>query len=748
MISIIECDTFDEYKKVMSNISFFSNTYPMLSGIVLTKLLETLEVQKIEYNLKKFNKNNYEISNIKDICLLHNLKITNNENVILTFGENEKYEWCSYLHAFLTRTKLYIFKNELEIKKFIKKSELKYITIIAEDKLITTKLISSIYNIQENKCKGEKIYSSFLTARDIFGLISIIIRNDLYKKNPISNALTVNRLEHNEKEIIKSKQIEIFPDKKSNIETLKNVLVNKNRNLFTAIGHGRDDIFWLYDNGAICGKTCYSNENLKENNKEKPSCYYTGKCFKKDIKILNAYNISSRHIFMNSCYGSKVEEGLFSNNFNLVYSFLDGHSVSYFGSSFMVEGEACMNYYYVAQIMSGVSIGLAATNVSRFYSNYKLGYEFAYFLIGDPTNKINTVYSILIFDIKLNDNKEYHQIYNIPKDCFLFSIKFKEKDIYQKFKEYKYSLEIISKKNPELYFIFRISDNIVFLDIFSSTIIKSDAIEVKIKKNIEIKLDIIRNFEAILGIGIYPNSKFKSLLIQTKENSLRISKDNKCWMWNIKKMKKMYIKKNDYKEKIFELSEIVLKYLLEQVHNKGYTWDDKCLSNGLVYNQLKIVTDKFCENCGKEIYLMDYQHKFYKELNRYYNCCSACGITKDIPYKFEKIDILIEGASTVYQGECIKQKIKIRNTYDSYLCGFVGMRIASGKENNISYIDDDIEKITLNNNELYEKEITIYFPIDVQPHNYWMYVNIILNGEILVLKKDIWVKSKIPKLQY
>lgn len=737
MNTIIVCKSLEEYKAAIENYDI-NNFYPILDGVSTNKLYDVLKIQNIKYSINKFNNELKSKSDITNLCT--DLNTGNKDNVILVFGNNDAYIWTAYYQAKLTNSYIYILKDEKELINYIKCTKFKFVTIISEHKLLTVKLISSISEIQLNRLRRKEFYVGYLTARDIYGLTSLIIKNHIYNKDNLYKALTINRLDYNTKKILSSENVDVYPVNMTDVKFIEDDLKTKNRSFLTMIGHGRDDIYWL-NNGAICGQSCYYDNSNESLTKGKPSCFYTGKCFKRDMTVFHAYDIASRNVFVNACYSSKIEEGLFSDNFNLVFAFLDGHAVSYLGSSFMVNGAEYMNYYYIAQAMSGIELGNISLNISKIYLDYGLGHPLSYFLIGDPTSKVKEGIAKIELDIIKDTNNEYHTYYDISKDTYLISLKFDDIDANKKFLTNEYKLEVKSN-NKNLYAVFRKTDKNVFLDIFSSTIISKGSLEVNFVKYYAIDKLAIRNFESMVGIGICPSSKFKSVLTETKDVAANMSKTNITQISDIRKMNNFYKKIDKLNNRILSLSETILNYLVEQVHTKGYTWDDQCLSNGLQYKKYKNINTEKCINCNRELYEIDYQHEFYTELYRKYYCCSACGITKDVPHDFKGVNIQVKGNSIVLAGDSIEQKLIIKNTTNNILCGFGGMSIASGKDENITYENGyTVEKIILNNDESIEITSKINFPKECIPHNYWLYSNIILNGEVWIIKKDIWVVS-------
>lgn len=732
---IIECKNLEEYKVAIENYGI-NNYYPVISGISTNKLYDVLKSQNIEYSVKEFNNELKSKFDINNLC--NDLNKGNKNNVIFVFGDKEDYIWAAYYQAKLTNSYIYILKNESELINRIKCTKFKFVTVISEHKLITVKLISLISEIQMNRLNNKEFYVGFLTARDIYGLTGLIIKNHIYNEDNLYKALTINRLDYNNKEILSSENVDVYPVSMTDVKFIEDDLKAKNRSFLTMIGHGRDDIYWL-NNGAICGQACYYNRSNENSNKGKPSCFYTGKCFKRGMKVFHAYDVASRNVFVNSCYSSKIEEGLFSDNFNLVFAFLDGYSVSYLGSSFMVNGKEYMNYYYIAQAMSGIELGVISSNISKIYLDYGLGHPLSYFLIGDPRSKIKENIAKVEIDISKNQNNEYHVYYDIDKDVYLISLKFDNKDVNKKFLSNEYKLEIKSN-NKDLYAVFRETEENVFLDIFSSTIISQGSLEVNFTKYYAIDKLAIRNFESMLGIGICPSSKFKAILTETKDVAINMAKTNITQISDLRKMNNFYKKIDKLNNRVLSLSETMVNYLVEQVHTKGYTWDDQCLSNGLQYKKYKNNNTDRCINCNRELYEIDYQHEFYKELYRKYYCCSACGITKDVPNNIKGVDIEVKGNSVVCAGDSIEQTLIIKNNTNNVLYGFAGMSIASGKDENITYEDGyTVEKVLLNNDESIEITSKINFPKESIPHNYWLYSNIILNGEVWVIKKDIWI---------
>ncbi|GAA0772411.1 hypothetical protein GCM10008908_18620 [Clostridium subterminale] len=745
MINIIKCEEFEQF---ILSIQSFDNKhckdiYPTLNGEEYNKFLSTLRLEKIEYKVEEFNKNKFSNNTpeLEDICEEHNSVCNKNKNIIIAFKNQYMYSWIAVYHAKLTGDKICLLEDISDLTSYIDKSKYEYITIVSECKSLKIKEISKIQSLQINR--RYKFHFGSLTARNTCSLINLIVKNDIFKKRTLEPCVIIDRLDHKGENITFEGPMKIFPYSKSETGDLRNELTQNPTNLLSIIGHGRDHIFWLTNNGGICGRSLCKKEELDGKFLAKPCCAYTGNCFKHGIELLRAHDVLARHIFVNSCFSLKVEEGLFNDNYNLVYSFLDGHVVSYLGTSFMVAGHECLNYYYAAQILSGISLGDAVSNICRCYYNSRLGHEMSYFLIGDPTNKIYSEKKIKYIDYKIDGLKfkdEYYSSYEICEDTYLIRIKFSDNDVAEKFLNLEYRLQIKCTNNKELYGAFKQEDEHTILEIFSKTIIKKGTLNILFKYDECIRLSTIRKFDYILGVGLYPNSKFKAYLSESKDSALKIAKTYKYKLNELSSTKNLYDKVDKINNRISTLSEMVLKYLVTIMHNKGYSWDDQCLENGLSYKNYENNENDTCPNCGRKLYILNYEHEFYSEMKRKHYCCSTCGIIKDFPSENEGIEIYFEGSNYVKIGEKSEQTIKIINHRNEFMSGYAGTAVSSGLEINIKYEkDDEVQKVGIHKGEEAEVKTSICIPNEILPHTYWLYGIIILNGEIWCIQKDLWV---------
>lgn len=735
-VNICTCKNFDELKRYLSSCRNICNC--MLDDDRNNNAFSILEKQNFHINYIKYNSKE-NIIELLQLCQRHNSSIIveNNDDVIIGFG-NEKYKWLALYLSIKMKKKLILVNSDLDVLEWLKYNKCSYVTLVAEHKDIKIRMISEINKIQYiRRKKGEIIYFGYITARDEWSLLWLILKNTVYSMNENKKYITVDRLEHNAETIISSNNVEVVPYKMSDLRIIHDKLIDNNVDLLTMIGHGRDDVFWL-NNGAVCGRCNNKKIGPYKDEKNLPSCYYTGRCFKNmDTELIFANEIAARNVFLNACYSSKIEQGLFVDDFNIVFSFLDGYAASYLGSSFIVDGQSIMNYYYIAQLLSGIKLGQASYNVSNFYLDYKLGHDLAFFLVGNPSFYLENF--VKSYECKFDENLDCNE-YCIENQIYLITVIFQNNKIAQDVIGLKKKIKIIFSNNRDIYFIFRINNKKTYLDIFSKTIIKPGILKISFDELAYINPKTAQNFEAILGIGIYPTSKFKNILLETKELANKIAKEKKYQLYNLKKISALYKRIDKYNEKILSLSQNVLQFLVEYTHNKGFTWNDQCLANGLNFKSYKSAKREKCSNCGRNLYVLKYSHDLFSNLESEFFCCSACGIVKDSPSNTKDILVYNKGESTVMQGDKVKQVLCIENNTDDYMCGYAGMAIAWGKCDLFTY-DKKLhtEKIELYPGEKKEYTLIITAMQETMPHNYWLYSNIILNGLVWTIKKDLWV---------
>ena len=633
---------------------------------------------------------------------------------------------------------LILLNTDSEVLGWIKNNHYTSVVFLSGHKNIKIQFTSKINAIQNYyKKNGKDFYFGFITARDEWSMLWLIMKNIVYIDNEIERYITVDRLDHNAKVIYGNEYLKIIPYNMSDLNTIKEEVMDNCADLLSAIGHGRDDIFWLKD-GAICGKCNNKNIGSFYGKKNVPSCFYTNKCFKsKDTGLVYANQIAARNIFANACYSSKVEEGLFADDFNIVFSYIDGHAASYLGSSFMIAGQRVMNYYYIAQMLSGINIGNVAYNVSSFYLNYHLGHELAFFLIGDPNYSIKKC--LQPYRDVLVENKNNNE-YIIENQTNLVTITFPNLDTAKQIIEINKRINISFSNNKNFYFAFRMDNEKAYLDIFGKIQLKPGVLAISTEDFPYINLKTIKNFEAILGVGIYPTSKFKSLLIETKELANKIAKEKKYRLCNVKDINVLYKRMENYNEKIITLSKIVLQYVIEHTHNNGFSLNDLYLENGLNFLSSYSEKKEKCPNCGRDLYVLKYNHDLYSCLDSELYNCSACGIVKFIPSDKKEILICTSGEKCIVQGESVNQTVCIQNNTEVYLCGYVGMSVTSGKDDFFTYDKGiNLEKIDLYPGEKMEYSLSISTTKETTPHNYWIYTNVIINGQIWNIKNDLWV---------
>ena len=68
------------------------------------------------------------------------------------------------------------------------------------------------------------------------------------------------------------------------------------------------------------------------------------------------------------------------------------------------------------------------------------------------------------------------------------------------------------------------------------------------------------------------------------------------------------------------------------------------------------------------------------------------------------------------------------------------MSVTSGKDDFFTYDKGiNLEKIDLYPGEKMEYSLSISTTKETTPHNYWIYTNVIINGQIWNIKNDLWV---------
>ena len=583
------------------------------------------------------------------------------------------------------------------------------------------------------------MYFSILTARNIEALLSLIIRNDIFKHNDLRVYKHINRLDHTNKEILKCDNLTIYPFDHATLDNLKKDFIENVNNVVTVIGHGRDDLFWLND-GGICARR-YGDKNHDYDGKSRyPSCAYNNRCFKDDLKRVQAYDISTRHLFIDCCNSAKIEGCVFESDYNILFSFLDGHVVSYLGAPCVVNGQDFLNYYYMAQLLSNIPIGVAAARVNNCYEDCRLGSGTAYYLIGDCTVTLPGGINVIEESIdEFNDNIEHK--FQLKDDVYMFRILINGAGLIDLITSFRYRLTIYSSAGQTLYGVLRNINNKTVIDVFSNSKIKKSDILLKLQKGRELNLEAIGNLENVLTVGFIPDNKFKPFLLETTQSGLKFTKVNRNQLFTFSSASGIHKKLDKLHNRIDKLSEMLIKHLVDMIHEKGFSWDEHCLINGLVPVEMnkreEDIEEHYCPRCHKKLEKMKLEHELYNRFARIYEYCPGCGIIKDFPAEKEDIKVSIVGSSIVKAGDSICQKVIIENNSHKVLYGYGGVAIIKGIENNISY-DKRYEQVTIEPNEKIEITINISFPQKAVTHNYWLRGNAVLNGDIFSIRRDIW----------
>lgn len=742
-IYIQKCEDFDEYSTMVAMLNIKSR-YPLIAEKgVINRLNKSLEMEKIEFYIEDKGKINIDQVNFEDIVVQHNKTVTMHDNVIVAFKNQKKYIWVALHHAKLCDYRLELVKDFEEGFEYISEYKPKFVTFVSEHRYVEVKYITKLQQMQKNfSANSEEFFFSILTARNIESLISLVIRNDIFKCYNLKKFTHIIRLDHLNKEIKEEENLSIYPFSQALMANINKQLREQPNNLTTMIGHGRDDLFWLTD-GGICGRKCDDEQHKYDEQHKLPACAYTDKCFKPNISLIPAYNIFTRHLFMNCCNGAKTEDCVFEHDYNMLFSFLDGHVVSYLGSSFNVDGKEFLNYYYMAQVLSGIPLGIAAGRVNKYYQDCRLGHEAAFYLIGDGTvvlTQSSNIFTIDLDQVNVDDKNNFEYRFELDEDSYLVRLIFSIEDLIRLIYSLRYRITVHSTSGQKLHGVFRRAGKQTILEIFCDGKIKKGEVLINIKSGIEFNLESVGNLQNVQILGVTPDNKFKPFLTETVQSGLKLARVSRNEINILNTVQNnLYSKFDKMHSRMVTLSEMLIKYLLTQAHNKGFAWDEHCTTNGLIYeSSQELELADTCPNCNKSVYIMNYSHDLYKHLRRSYYCCPSCGIIKDSPIGKEDIEIYFEGQSVVQAGKILTQKLVIKNNLEKIIYGFGGMSVIWGEESNIQY-DKLYDKVIILPNEKMEITINISFDKKTFPHNYWLRGNAILNGDILSVKRDIWV---------
>jgi len=673
----------------------------------------------------------------------HNKGVINDQqSIVVAFDNQVEYKLCALYHAKMKRSRLILLKSISDIYEFINRGSYLNYSIFCDSNEISIEVITRLLALQLESSR--EFYFSFLTARNVASLNNLIIKNDIYKKYDITDSVDIVRTDYLQEDVYYDGEVKIIPRKHTTIESLKEAIYEKPVTLTTFIGHGRDELLWLND-GGICGRIhCDINNKTKKANM--PACYYSNDCFWTGLNKVFAYDVLSRHAFINSCYSSKIENSTFGNDYNLCYSFLNGHAASYLGSAFLVKEDESTNFYYQAQVLSGITLGKAAANLNKYYYESRSGHKGTYFLVGDPLTRVEPKREIVHIELedfdKWNVNGTYETRFPIESDTYLIIIRIPIHNFIKDYYNFRNRIMVYSVDKQNLFGVVLQKENYAELHVFSKTVIKKTEILINILQGNELNLEAVNNLSIIKNIDLINDKKFKHDLNELERSSINFSKLNFNKINNLNSAyKNMYKKLDGIQEKVGGLQKQVIDYLIREVDREGFLWDEYLLEAGLVLeNDYKSNADVLCNYCGGKTFSQKYSHSIFKNIERKHTVCFKCGLIKESPANKEEIEVYFEGDSYAKVNNQFTQKIVIKNKTKHMQTGYAGMAFAWGYNNNIE-MDKSSQFVKVKSNEITEITVNFSIPKDIPLHNYWLRGNIALNGDIFSIKKDIRIEN-------
>lgn len=693
----------EDYNKCVEELN--CEYYPVLSenGNIQSNINELLE---------EINSNN----------LLNKNKLNFITSSCIFVFKNSNCSSIAKLHSIFTNQRLYKIDSIMEIENLIKNYE--FITLVG---LPTEIRIEDVFYLQSLRNKLEKNFDfSLLIHKDIYLLSELIIKNELSKYCKERDSLFIDRLNFDRSQSNSNN----FNFYNSHTNLINDVISNNKIDLFSIIGHGRDEFIWLKD-GVICGKN--SQLNLYNKQSEKPCCYYTGNCYKSDLKVLPGAQLKALHFFMNSCYSSLIDESSFGLNYNILYAVLSGEAVSYLGSTSAVDGTSVLNHYYAALIKSGFPLGSAASKVNDTYSNYKFGQNSAYYLIGDCTYKFTE--DLCRVEVDVEDPFSTVNV-NVKPYSRIIILNFKEKNILNRFLDFSLRVDLKSSIKEEFYLLFNTKKDGSELHIFTNDYIKSEAVTIRFSENKELNLHLIENLKSLSSMGIPVNREYESLLKETSDFVNKLTKIIKYERTEISKIRKLYKRIDNVNKRVETLCNILLKNIQNAVNSNSFSYEETLLENGFIFSK-QLLESKKCFNCNRKLYIDEYTNLLYTNYCLHYTCCPNCGVIKVEDKENKSIDITINGPNLLTNND-LEIFLEIHNlsneTKEIHYCFSITRSIENG-----IFVDDEIKYISI------PSQTKIKIPAKIQkseytvPHVYWLKVNMMLDAKIVSLKKDIYV---------
>lgn len=704
---IINCQNIDDY--INSIVNFSESKIPRLVNDPYEK----------ESSLESF---------LKEVKI-HNSSCHSDEACIIAIC-NEIPKWMALALAKVKKYNLFIANNKyMAIRKAESlRDKYKYFNFLALAHEISTSDLRN-FSIALN----ERYYSFIIhrTYSELSSLIADISLNDRGENKTIH----IDKLNPIKK--INSENISFYDFKNSTVANIKEELHGKDSEIFSIIGHGRDEFIWLQD-GVICSKLI--NSKIENQDIPKPACFYTGKCYKSDNEILHGYEIKTNNIFMNSCYSGMFEDASYGIEYNMLYGLIGNNTNSYIGSTCAVDGRDFLNFYYIFQMKSGVRLGKVVANLNQVYKNLGLGHEWSYCLIGDAYKKLDSrtkVKKISWNNKKNEDTNIVEKEIVIREKTGLITIDLGHTKI-SEFNNFSKRIEVKSSSNKDIYGVLRKENLNNYLDIFSDDVLNNCSITIKIYNGKYFNSKEINFLNQLSTLGLNFGNKYQSRLKEITDMSLAFVKNKKYLLPYISENKKLYKKLVNIENGIDDLSTQALDSLKDKINRKSFSLEETLLENGITLMN-NLPTNQKCPYCEKVLTINRYEHNFYSHQYWDYYCCTKCGVIEVDQTLGSLIEPSIHGENQTIVGKSLHNKLKIMNKTNNIVNLKVRLCMTRSEENGIK-IDNDEHTIALAPNSSTNIPIQIDSSRETIPHVYWLKVLIYIDGQIISLKKDIYFK--------
>jgi len=701
------------------------------------KIFSTVEEYTSEYNTDQSDIHRQLLKKSRNDVLDY-------ENLVVVCGNDINYLVLGYYHTLLNNAEFAIVEDFTGVVDLIQVKKSKFYTFVVPKENMSVMILNELQLLQnkQNNDAENSFYYGFLVAKDIYILNSLILKNYIYKQEAIKNYLIINRRDYIEENICENEDVTCLTYRTALTDIIEPKVCKEPVDAMTIIGHGRDDIIWLTD-GCICGASKYKNDKSDNSESGLPICAYQERCLFNHGKILHVYDIKARHIFVNTCKSSKLEECVFDERYNTVYSFIEGHGISHIGCNGNIEGKDASNFYYVAQLRAGVPLGVIVSNLSQMYQDKGFIMSEYYQLLGDPTFKESYDGKKIRYSISEIDDSGCKNTFtfNIPNNVEIISIKLPIDNFAQKFYTLEWRMWVYLSSGQKLYGAFACDEGASVLELFSAGPINSgQTLSVNIVKDNKFRAEYIFNFTKLLDVGLTDNV-LKLPITEAKEACEKLFGCYKLYMNELDTIYKNVYKKIDkLYNRIPKLSKAIAEYLFMKTQDGGYCWEEANSLSGAVYDSYYGRSeDEVCSNCGKQAYYVSMKHIYNSNIKRIRYYCPVCGFLKDVPHgkqlRFEFLDDVTAGKET----DC-SQTILVKNFTSAEVTGYGAIAIASGKNNKVKYPNNLIE-INIKPKDSMEVNFKLKFSDETKPHQYWLECYFILNGNIYILERDIWLKD-------